>query len=49
MDYLLEQGLCTQGRSNCTLSGDKLAKAGFEMPPAIQRLEEALVRLRGKG
>jgi len=42
MDYLLENGLCTEGRSNCTLSGDKLAATGYQMPPAMQRLEEAM-------
>lgn len=48
MDYLLNNGYCTQGRSNCTLSGDKLAATGFTMPPARQRLEEAMARLGGK-
>lgn len=49
MDYLLENGHCTQGRSNCTLSGAKLAATGFVMPPAIQRVEEAMVKLGGTG
>jgi hypothetical protein len=49
MQYLLDNGHCTQGRSNCTLSGAKLAATGFEMPPAIQRVEEAMVKLGGKG
>jgi hypothetical protein len=47
MEYLLENNLCTQGRSNCTLNGNKLATTGFEMPPAIQRVEEAMVKLGG--
>ena len=47
MEYLLAEKLCTQGRSNCTLNGDKLTAAGFDMPPARQRLEEAMVKLGG--
>jgi dTDP-4-dehydrorhamnose reductase len=45
MDYLLENGHCTQGRSNCTLNGDKLAATGFQMPLAVTRLEEAMINL----
>ena len=49
MDYLFTNKLCTQGRSNCTLNGDKLAATGFEMTPAIQRVEEAMVLLGARG
>ena len=48
MKYLLDNKLCTEGRSNCTLSGAKLEATGFDIPPAIQRLEEAMKALAKK-
>lgn len=45
MEYLMHNNLCLDGRSNCTLSNSKLLKAGFRMPDAIERLDQAIENL----
>jgi len=42
MDYLWENGMIKAGRSNCTLSVEKLKQAGFEMPDAKAKIGECM-------
>ncbi|MDB4979107.1 MAG: hypothetical protein JWM56_1293 [Candidatus Peribacteria bacterium] len=45
VDHLGE--VAKTGRSNCILSGEKLRKAGIEMPDVREAVKNALVELRG--